>query len=64
MTTTDIYTGLEAAIRAYANAKTEDEQAEAFEWVTEWVAADPNLPDDADFPAGAENVLRERGLRP
>lgn len=63
MTTTDIHTGLEGAIRAYAEAKTEEAKAQAFEWVTEWVAADPELPDDADFVAGAENVLRERGLR-
>lgn len=64
MATTDIHAGLEAAIRGYADAKSEEEMAQAFEWVTQWIAADPELPDDADFESGAENVLRERGLRP
>ena len=50
------------AIEAYKSAKTREEAIEAFEALTEIVAADPDLPDDADFEAGAEKALNDRGI--
>lgn len=53
---------INTAIAAYEAATNGKERREAFEAIVEWIAADPELPEDADFIAGAEKALTDRGI--
>ena len=53
---------IQNAIEAYETATTREEALEAFGWIVEHIAADEDLPDDADFESGAEKALTDRGI--
>jgi hypothetical protein len=50
------------AIAAYEAATTREEAQEAFDALVECIAADLELPNDADFVSGAEKALNDRGI--
>ena len=54
---------IQNAIDAYESATDTDEAREAFGWIVEHIAADEDLPDDADFESGAEKALTDRGIK-
>ena len=53
---------IEHAIDHYLAAKTEAELSDAYNALVENFAADPDLPDDADFESGVDRLLNDRGL--
>jgi hypothetical protein len=48
--------------KAYRDADSEDERDLIFMTIQECIAADKDLPDNADFKAMAQDFLRQRGL--
>jgi hypothetical protein len=53
---------MQHAIAQYLAAKTEAELSDAYNAMVENFAADPDLPDDADFESGVDKLLDDRGL--